>query len=352
MNIGLKHNTVELTDHDSKWETIASQTIKRLWSIFGLVATDIQHVGSTAIKRIKAKPIIDIAIAVKDFSKVEELVPALDKAGFLRRKWETDQQMLFAVGDYSNPDGIVTHFIHVVKADSEDWHNYINFRNYLNANISVAKAYEELKVKLATENAHDTGRKKYLVGKFDFIKQTIKAASEYENTQNIINLQSAPNEIWDIYDENRQLTGRTHKRIEPLQRGDYHLVVHVWIMNKNGEFLITKRSPNKGYPNMWESTGGSALSGDDSITAAIREVKEETGLDVCKENGKCVLTLQRVDNFCDVWLFKQEFNISNVILQETETSAAKAVTKGEIRQMIKNGEFMPFSYIEKLFELC
>lgn len=64
MVIGLKRGTIELHDHDPDWESLAAETIRLLWDIFGEVAVDIQHVGSTAIRSIQAKPILDIAGAV------------------------------------------------------------------------------------------------------------------------------------------------------------------------------------------------------------------------------------------------------------------------------------------------
>ena len=166
-----------------------------------------------------------------------------------------------------------------------------------------------------------------------------------------LNLQSAKDEIWDIYDAKRNLSGRTHRRADPLPAGDFHLVVHVWLQNSKGEFLITKRAPNKGYPNMWECTGGSAVVGDDSVTAAIREVKEEIGLDAKPENGKCLFTLTRDDSICDVWLFRQEFNINDVILQENETTDAKYALPDEIRAMVSAEDFIAFHYIEDLFKI-
>lgn len=172
----------------------------------------------------------------------------------------------------------------------------------------------------------------------------------YEKMQGWLNLQSAKDEIWDVYDENRNLTGRTHRRIDPLAKGDYHLVVHVWLQNSKGEFLITKRAPNKGFPNMWECTGGSAVVGDDSITAAIREVKEETGLDVIPEKGELVFSFKNVYNFCDIWLFKQDFNIKNVVLQEGETIDAMYASKETICKMVEHGEFIKYGYIEDFFE--
>ncbi len=172
----------------------------------------------------------------------------------------------------------------------------------------------------------------------------------YERMQGWLNLQSAKDEIWDIYDSNRKLKGRTHRRGDPLPKGDYHLVVHVWLQNSKGEFLITKRAPTKGFPNMWECTGGSAVAGDDSLTAAIREVKEETGLDAAAENCECIFTLTHEDSICDVWLFGQDFDLSDVVLQDGETTDAKYATADEIRHMIDKGEFIAFRYVEDLFE--
>ena len=173
----------------------------------------------------------------------------------------------------------------------------------------------------------------------------------YREIQNWLNLQSKADELWDIYDENRQLTGRLQRRGDPMQEGDYHLSVHVWMQNSRGELLITQRSPNKGYPLMWESTGGSALTGDDSLTAALREVEEETGLQLKKENGKVLLSLKRTNDFCDVWYFRQDFDLKDVILQEGETVDKKYATAREIIAMRDRGEFVSFRYLDQLLDM-
>lgn len=170
----------------------------------------------------------------------------------------------------------------------------------------------------------------------------------YEQVQKWLAMQSSADELWDVYDEKRNLLGKTHRRGDPMGNGEYHLVVHIWLQNSNGEYLITKRSPNISYPNMWQTTGGSALAGDDSITAAIREVKEETGLDILPENGECVLSLKREDNFCDVWMFKQNFDISNVVYQESEICDAKFTSKEKIFEMVNGGTFVEYSYLGML----
>ena len=167
--------------------------------------------------------------------------------------------------------------------------------------------------------------------------------------QGWMNRQTAKDEILDVYDSNRRLTGRTHRRVDTLPFGDYRLVVLVWLMNSRGEFLITRRASNKGFPNMWECTGGSVLAGDDSLTSAIREVKEETGLSINPKNGECLFTQKRSDTFFDVWLFRQDFDVNDVVLQEGETTAAKYATMDEIRELVQKKAFVPCGYLDELF---
>lgn len=170
----------------------------------------------------------------------------------------------------------------------------------------------------------------------------------YQYVQGWLNLQTGAGELWDIYDENRMLTGRTHRRGDPMPPGDYHLSVHVWQQNDQGEFLLTKRSPNKGFPNLWECTGGSALSGDDSLRAAVREAREETGLTVLPEDGRLLLTYKREYDFKDVWLFRQNAPIEAVVLQEGETCGAKYVSAEELLQMRERGELIPLPYLDEM----
>ena len=179
--IGLKRGTVELYDHEKEWEIEAQDTIFRLKKVLGDVAKDIQHVGSTALLSIKAKPIIDIAVAVDDFNDILALEKELNEEGFYYRpKSDLGDQLLFASGSlYEGTGEIQTHFIHVVHTNSEEWINYINFRDYLNETPSDAKAYENLKVSLALKAPIDSGREKYLKGKHDFIVDILRKARKY-----------------------------------------------------------------------------------------------------------------------------------------------------------------------------
>lgn len=176
--IGLKRGTVMLCPHEKEWESEAQRTITLLSSILGDAATDIQHVGSTSVPSIAAKPIIDIAVAAVSFDAVLAHEKELREAGFYYRPGDDMQsQRLFACGSYYNGTGdMQTHFIHVVPAGSMEWINYINFRDYLNKTPSAASEYEKLKLSLAAAAPVDAGREKYLKGKHDFIVYTLRKA--------------------------------------------------------------------------------------------------------------------------------------------------------------------------------
>lgn len=155
-------------------------------------------------------------------------------------------------------------------------------------------------------------------------------------------------------DENGNLTGRTVERGKPMKSDEFHLVVHVWIKNDNGQYLITKRIPNKPAPNMWETTGGSAITGDGSLQAALREVREEIGIELNPENGRRLFRLKRqhedAPDFVDVWLFNESVKLENIKMQPDEVNDAKWASPKEILSMIEYGEFVDvFTYLNELF---
>ncbi len=158
-------------------------------------------------------------------------------------------------------------------------------------------------------------------------------------------------ELWDIYDENRNKTGRLHERGKPLSNGEYHLVVHIWVRDKNGRFLITKRSLDKPFGGCWECTGGSALAGENSLEAALRETFEETGLDHTKAKKTCMISYRRDDWFGDVWLFDADFSLQDVKLQKGETIDKRFADQEEIRQMKASGAFCNYDYIDSFLDM-
>ena len=133
-------------------------------------------------------------------------------------------------------------------------------------------------------------------------------------------------EIWDLYNENRELLGKDHIRGEQLPIDGYHLVVHVWIRNSKGEYLISQRSANRPtFPLVWECVDGSVVKGEDSLQGALREVKEEVGVDLLPEKGQVILSDMKriefgkvVNKIVDVWLFEYdgEVDLSNATTDE------------------------------------
>jgi len=175
--IGLKRGIVQLEIHDKNWGLIAQETIKILQTIFKETAIDIQHIGSTAIENIHAKPIIDIAIGVKQLDDVKSLIPTLEQIGMLYRGQDVSNQLLFVMGDLTQD--MRTHHIHIVIHNELDWNNYINFRDYLNSNHIRSKDYDNLKLDLA--NKYPTDRNAYTSSKTILINKLLEEARTWKS---------------------------------------------------------------------------------------------------------------------------------------------------------------------------
>lgn len=147
-------------------------------------------------------------------------------------------------------------------------------------------------------------------------------------------------EIWDLYDKERVLTGKTVLRGNPVPDGYYHISVHIWIVNSENKFLVQKRAPTKKkFPNMWATTGGAVISGEDGRLGCIREVEEELGIRTNLSRAQIIETKQRKDDFVDVWLIHEDFSIEDLIIQKDEVSEVKWMTIAEIEKLIENNIF-------------
>lgn len=160
-------------------------------------------------------------------------------------------------------------------------------------------------------------------------------------------------ETWDVYDKYRRKTGAIHERGLNMKEGDYHIVVHVWIVNSKGEFLIQRRQHDKkGWPGMWDcAAAGSAILGDSSIDAAIRETKEEIGLDIKSEELEPLFTVKFSRGFDDNWIVRKDVNIKDLVLQQEEVADVKWATIEEINRMVEDSEFIPFPFLDRLYEI-
>jgi len=164
-------------------------------------------------------------------------------------------------------------------------------------------------------------------------------------------------EIWDILDKYGYKTGRQHERGKPMQPDEYRLVVRICIVNNKNEFLIAK-GPNQ----TWGIIGGAALTGENSLTAVIRESKEELGILLEPENGQlfkrhCEPQFSHGGGaWIDVWLFRQEIEIHDIFLCPDETYDVKWASPELIKQLSTNGIFLPiekvYPYLNEVFEFC
>ena len=161
-------------------------------------------------------------------------------------------------------------------------------------------------------------------------------------------------EQWDIYDIDRNKTDRTMVRGDEFAEGDYHVVVHICIFNPRGEMLIQQRQPFKeGWSNMWDfSVGGSAIKGDDSQTAASRELFEELGYERNLKGIRPHFTMNFKDGFDDFYFIEDDVDISRLKLQYTEVARVKWATRDEIKQLINEKKFIPYyeSLIDFIFD--
>lgn len=165
-------------------------------------------------------------------------------------------------------------------------------------------------------------------------------------------------EFWDIYDSNKNKTGRTMKRNDwCLKDGEYHLTVLGVVARPDKKFLITKRVMTKSWaPGWWEVSGGGVMAGEESAQAVQREVLEETGLDVSNAEGGYLFSYKREnpgegDNyFVDIYRFVMDFSEEDVKPQEAETDGFMLATKEEIEQFAKEGIFLHYDSIKKVFD--
>ena len=169
--LGLEKGTVRLAPHDERWHQLFEEEQERLRRALGVYAPAIEHVGSTAVCGLYAKPIIDLAVGVRELADVAKCVVPLEVLGYVYRGEQgIPGRHFFGRGEPR------THNLHLVELNGERWRSQLLFRDYLRQHREVSEKYEQLKQELAEQ--YGQHRAAYTDGKAAFIEAVLKAAGE------------------------------------------------------------------------------------------------------------------------------------------------------------------------------
>ena len=142
----------------------------------------------------------------------------------------------------------------------------------------------------------------------------------------------------DIYDENRQPTGRVHRRGTSWKKGEYGLVVCVWVYDGKGKLLLTRRAPGKSFAGTWENSGGAAQAGETSRQAIARELYEETGIRAEESEFELIASDTIRSTHYDFYCLKRATPLDQIVLLPGETDGVKWATLPQIHEMIQNNQ--------------
>lgn len=147
-------------------------------------------------------------------------------------------------------------------------------------------------------------------------------------------------EYWDIYDANRNFAGKTIKRGEPFGENEFYVCCEVWVINSKNQLLVTQRHPDKKAGGLWEFTGGGVLAGETTKIAAIREAKEELGVDLNESDLELHEVYRYRNYFMDIYVVRKDFKPEDIKLDANEVVDWKWLSASEIEQYIKDGKFV------------
>ena len=174
--MALKRGIVELEEFSLEWAKEYEKEAKLLKEVLGDKVLEIHHVGSTSIKGLKAKPIIDILLVVKSLDEVDEIEKILINYNYTNMgKQGIEDRYFFPKGS----DDARTHYVHMVATKSNTYYNQLLFKKYLLEHEEYIEEYCKLKQELALKYADD--RKQYTANKSSFINNVIELAKEEYN---------------------------------------------------------------------------------------------------------------------------------------------------------------------------
>lgn len=166
--LGLPKGIVQIAPYSSEWERRFAEEAERLSDAIGIYAADIQHVGSTSVPGLSAKPIIDIAIGLRRIDECTSCIAPLEALGYVYKgEYGLPGRYYFRKGEPR------THQLHLVEIDSTRWSDYLTFRDALRSSTELRERYAEIKEALATE--HRTDRAAYTDAKSPFVLEVLSS---------------------------------------------------------------------------------------------------------------------------------------------------------------------------------
>ena len=145
-------------------------------------------------------------------------------------------------------------------------------------------------------------------------------------------------EFNDIYDKDRNLTGRVHRRGTRWHPGEYGLVVCVWVYDGKGNVLLTRRAKGKSFAGTWENSGGAAQTGENSRQAIARELFEETGIRAEEDEFELIGSDRDRNTHFDFYCIKRTTPLTKIVLLPGETDGVQWASFEQVREMVRTGE--------------
>lgn len=173
--LGLNKDVVQLSPYNPQWRNLFEEEKKILVELIGEHIIDIQHIGSTAIAGIAAKPMLDVLIGVKTLEDVKQFdkVRLKEAAIYPLGRVAIEGKVVYA--KFSDVEALTkTHVYHIVEYGGDWWQQHTLFRDYLNNHLHVAADYEKLKLELAKK--FPTCEKSYADAKKAFVDKVLQLA--------------------------------------------------------------------------------------------------------------------------------------------------------------------------------
>jgi GrpB-like predicted nucleotidyltransferase (UPF0157 family) len=169
---------VILVSHKPEWLDLARQEVKRIKKALSVDVVAVHHIGSTAIPNIKAKPILDFVLVVRNLDTLDNKSHEMESLGYIAKGERGIPGRRFFSKD---TNGKRSHHVHAFQINNSEIERHLNFRDYLLTHPQDAREYESLKEKLATRYPHRSGD--YTEGKSDFIQETVVKARRWKQQQ-------------------------------------------------------------------------------------------------------------------------------------------------------------------------